>query len=135
MALVTRGSSVRLEATNAQQVAQITGGLLFAGAAIAAGAPCYIKAADGLAYEADGTAADELANVVGFAPMAYAITAPVTLYGVGAIFEYDEAGGMTPGDQFYLAATAGRLDDTATTGGTSVIAHAIDARRIRVMGF
>jgi hypothetical protein len=135
MALVTRGSLVRIEATNAQQVPQISGGLLFAGEALAAGAPCYILAADGLVYEGDGTAADEAANVVGFTPKDYAISAPVTLFGVGAIFEYDEAGGMTPGDQFFLAATAGRLDDTATTGGVAPIAHAIDARRIRVMGF
>lgn len=135
MALVDRGSLVRLEATSAQHASQIPGSLLTAGAAIAAGAPCYIATADGLVYEADGTAADNLAEVSGFAAAAYATGEKVTLWGPGSIFEYDEAGGMTAGDRFFLAATAGRLDDTATTGGTTAIATAIDTRRIRVHGF
>jgi hypothetical protein len=135
MALIVRGSLARIEATSAQHASQIPGGILFAGEALAAAAPCYISVSDGLVYEGDGTAATNAAEVSGFTARPHATGEAVTLWGPGAIFEYDEAAGMTAGDRFFLAATAGRLDDTATTGGVTAIATALDTRRIRVHGF
>lgn len=133
MALVTRGSQVRLDGTSHLRSAQIPGGITTAGEAIDAGAPCYIATADGLVYMSDGTAATEAAIAWGFAPKAYAVGDPITLVQSGSIFEYDEAGGMTGGDAFYVAATAGRLDDTATTGGTVVVARALNSKLIQVV--
>jgi hypothetical protein len=40
--------------------------------------------------------------------------------------------GLTPGAKVYLSATAGAIDDAATTGGTAPIGFCVDATRIHV---
>jgi hypothetical protein len=44
------------------------------------------------------------------------------------------AAGLTPGARYYVSATAGALDDAATTGGTVAVAIAIDTTDIMVIG-
>jgi hypothetical protein len=87
---------------------------LLAGENLDVVAPCYLKSADGKLYMCDATLADEKAECVGFTPRAVISGQPVTLYGLGTRFRYGS--GLTPGDYFYLATTAGRLDTVAQTG-------------------
>jgi hypothetical protein len=105
-----------------------TAGLL-AGEALAAGDACYIKS-DGKIWRSNGTSANAAAKVDGFAAEACAVGEAVTLF-YGVTFRY--GAGMTPGARFYASATAGQLDDAATTGGTAPVAYAIDATRLAVL--
>lgn len=101
-----------------------------AGEALAAGDICYI-ASDGTAKKSNGTAADALAVAFGIAAGDTQVGEAVTLYR-NVSFHYGS--GLTPGAPFYVAATAGRLDTAATTGGTVVVARAIDETRIQFTG-
>jgi hypothetical protein len=100
---------------------------LLAGEAIEAGDPCYVKN-DGKIWRSTGAAANAAAVVDGFAAENAAVGTALTLYH-GVVFNY--ATGMTPGTPYYLAATTG-LDSATSTGGTVVIARAIDATRLAV---
>lgn len=111
MALITRSSAASPDAVTAQFAPQISG--LLAGAAIDAAAPCYI-ASDGLVYMTNATAADAVAAVFGFASKATPAGQAVTLFGIGTRYRYGS--GLTPGTVLYAGATAGRLDNAATTG-------------------
>lgn len=130
MTLLTRASNAGLDTSTGMFAPQLSG--LVTGEAIDVAAPCYIKSSDGKIYMADGTAANEAAEAVGFSPRAAASGEPLTLFGVGARFRY-AAGGLTPGDYYYLGATAGRLDDAATTGGIQAIAMAVTATDIIIV--
>lgn len=129
MALVTRSANASMDASTGMFAPQITG--LLAGEALDVAAPCYIKSSDGLVYMSNGTAATEPAEVVGFTPRAVKVGQPVTLFGKGARFNYGT--GLTPGDKYYIGATAGRLDTAATTGDALGVAQAITATDIRVI--
>ncbi len=98
-----------------------------AGAAIAAGDACYLNA-DGKVYPSTGAAVNAAAVVDGFAAGAAPINEGVTLFH-DVHFYY--GAGMTPGTNYYLSGTvAGGLDTVASTGGTVVVARAIDATRL-----
>ncbi|MBA3891544.1 MAG: hypothetical protein H0X64_13540 [Gemmatimonadaceae bacterium] len=127
MALVTRSAEASIDASTGMVAPQITG--LLAGAALDVAAPCYIHT-DGTVLMADGTANNAAARVVGFTPRAVASGQPVTLLGYGARFRYGT--GLTPGARLFLGATAGRLDDGATTGDAAGIATVISTTDIRV---
>lgn len=129
MALLARSASASGDATHLIKVPQISGDL-YAGEALDAVAACCIRS-DGLVYMSNGTANDANARFDGFTPRAVAIGNPVTLYGIGARFGYGS--GLTPGASYFVAATAGRLDTAATTGGLVAIARAISATDIRVI--
>lgn len=129
MALVTRASTASLDTSTGMYAPQIAG--LLAGEAIDAAAPCYIKSSDGKAWMANGTSANEAAEVVGFSARAVAAGEPVTLFGKGSRFHYGS--GLTPGDIYYLGATAGRLDTAATTGDAFGVAQAITSTDVRVI--
>lgn len=103
---------------------------LKAGEAIEAGDICYI-ASDGTVKRSDGTAADAKAVGFGIAAGKAPVGEAVTLYR-NVSFHY--GAGLTPGAPYYVGATAGRLDTAATTGGTVVVARAIDATRIQFTG-
>lgn len=107
--------------------AQIAG--LKAGEALTAGMPCYIKS-DGKAWKSNGTAATAPAKVDGWAAESCAVGEAVTLF---SDVEFRYGSGLTPGARYYVSATAGAIDDAATTGGTAPVAFAIDATRIFVM--
>lgn len=128
MATLTRASSASLDASTGMFAAQISG--LIAGEAIDPVAPCYIKAADGKVYMSNGTAANAAAKVDGFSALAAAAGEPVTLFGPGTRFRYGT--GLTIATALFASATAGRLDDAATTGGTVAIAKVITATDIVV---
>jgi hypothetical protein len=117
-----------MDASTGMYAPQITG--LLAGEALAVAAPCYIKSSDGLVYMSNGTAATEPAEFVGFTPRAVGIGQPVTLFAAGARFSYGT--GLTPGDKYFIGATAGRLDTAATTGDAVGVAQAINTTDIRV---
>ena len=128
MALATRGDLASIDAIQGIKAPYLSA--LTAGEALDALAPCYI-AADGMVYMSNGTNADAAAKCLGFAPKAYAAGAAVTIYGPGTRAEYGS--GLTPGAPLYVAATAGRLDTAATTGGTVPVAAAINDREIVVV--
>lgn len=102
---------------------------LLAGEAIAAFDACYIKS-DGKVWRSTGTAANAAAKVRGWAAEACAVGEAVTLF-FDIVCRY--GAGLTPGADYYLSATAGAIDDAATTGGTAPIAYAVDATRIALM--
>lgn len=129
MALVTRASTAQLDVSTGQFAPQITG--LVAGEDLDPAAPCYIKSSDGKVYMSNGTAANEAAEVVGFTPRAVKSGQPVTVFGGGTRFSYGS--GLTPGDRYYIGATAGRLDTAATTGDAVGVAQAITSTDIRVI--
>jgi hypothetical protein len=53
------------------------------------------------------------------------------VFGKGTRFNY--ATGLTPGDKYYIGATAGRLDTATTTGDSVGVAQAITSTDIRVI--
>lgn len=130
MALVTKATDASLDAASAMYAPQRSG--LVAGEALDTLAPCYIKESDGLVYMSNGTAANEAASFDGFTPKAYALgDSNVTLLGIGTKMRY--ATGLTPGANYYIAATAGRLDTAATTGDAVGIVRAVTATVVRVL--
>lgn len=102
---------------------------LLAGEAIAAGDLLYIKS-DGKLWRANGTAATAPALAVGMAATAASAGEAVTPYHT-CCFRYGT--GLTPGVRYYASATAGAIDDAATTGGTVPVAIAVDDTRIFVL--
>jgi len=132
MALITAAATTTtVETRSAQHATQIPASLgLVAGEALLAAAPCYIKASDGRVFMSNGTAATEPAKTDGFTGRNYAAGEPVTLWGRGVIFEY--GAGLTPGGLLFIGATAGRLDNAATTGDAVGVARVINATHIRI---
>ncbi len=133
MALLTPRSGITVETISGAHASKIPASLgLVAGEALLAAAPCYIKASDGKVYMSNGTGANEAAELDGFTGKSYAAAEPVTLFGKGTIFQYTLSG-LTPGAVYFIGATAGRLDDTATTGDDVGVARSISATHIRVI--
>lgn len=128
MALITRSANASIDGS---QNKQLLAGEVFAGENLDAAAPCYIKSSDGKIYMGNGTAANEAAEIAGFTPRAYQAGEPVTLFGLGTRFRYGS--GLTPGDVYFLAATAGRLDSVPTTGDSNGMAIAVSATDIVVI--
>lgn len=129
MALVTRIAKPSVDTSTAQFAPQIPD--LIAGEDIDAGACCYIKSSDGKVYMSNGTAANEAAEFIGMSPRAAKLGEPVTVFGIGTRFRYGT--GLTPGDKYFVAATAGRLDTAATTGGTVAVARAVTAQDVVII--
>ncbi len=129
MGLITPATDVSIDASTAMYAPQITG--LLAGEDLLCAAPCYIKSSDGKVYMSNGAAANEAAECAGFTPRAVKAGQPVTLFGLGTRFRYSNAA-LTPGDVYYIGATAGRLDTAATTGDTMGVAQAINSTDIVV---
>jgi hypothetical protein len=103
---------------------------LRAGEAIAAGDVIYV-ASDGTLMRSNGTSAN--AAAVGGWIAAGDAAAGEALTGYKNVSFY-YGSGLTPGAPYYVGATAGRLDTAPTTGGTVVVARAIDATRIQFTG-
>lgn len=128
MALVTVSSKASPEVGSIQRSAQFIG---TASENIALGAPCYMHT-DGTIKQADGTAANAKAVLLGFAVRQANSGEPVTLHGQGTVFYYTDTA-LTPGAILYIAATAGRLDTAATTGDAVGVAQVLgDGKSIRV---
>ena len=135
MALVARSSLASFDGLtairNGQMLPQLPGNPMRAGEALDPAAPCYIKTSDGKVYMSNGTAANEAAEVLGFTGKAYAVDEPVTLFREGTVIKYAD-GTLTPGNRYYIAGTAGRLDTAATTGAALGVAEALDASHLLV---
>ena len=129
MALITRASDAQVDMNSALFASQVPD--LVAGEDLDVVAPCYIKSSDGKIYMSNGTAANEAAETIGFSARAVKSGQPVTLFGKGARFGYGS--GLTPGDKYFIGATAGRLDTVATTGDATGVAIALTAKDIRVI--
>lgn len=129
MALLAKAASASVDGSTAIQLAPISG--LTAGEDIPICAPCYVKAADGLVYMSNGTAANAAAKVDGWSAQAAKAGQGVTLFGPGLRMGYGT--GLTIAALYYLGTTAGRLDTATTTGGTVAIAKAITATDIVVI--
>lgn len=94
--------------------------------ALTAGDLVYKKSNDKIA-KADGTAANALALAIGMVLADCSAGEACTVFS-GCLINY--ATGMTPGARLYASATAGSLDDAATTGGTVAVAYVWDATQI-----
>ncbi len=129
MSLVTRSTKASMDASTGMYAPQIPG--LFAGENLDVAAPCYIKSSDGKVYMSNGASANEAAECVGFTPRAVVADQPVTLFGFGTRFRYGTS--LTPGDVYYIGATAGRLDTAATTGDSAGAAMAVSSTDIVVI--
>lgn len=126
MATIVKTGTPSLTSVLPPQNCQLAG--LRAGAALAAGDPCYIDSG-GLVQLSTGAAANAAAKVRGFAAEACASGEAVTLF-FDVNFRY--GAGLTPGADVFLGATAGLLADAASTGGTAPIGYVVDATRIHV---
>jgi hypothetical protein len=124
-------ATAHFDASQALYAPQITGNMV-AGENLDPVSPCYIKAADGKVYMSDGTAVAEAAKVDGWTGKAYKAGQSVTLLGIGTRYRFS-AGTLTPGQNLFLGAGKGTLADAATTGGTVIIARAINSTDIRAV--
>ena len=95
---------------------------------------CYIKS-DGLVYKAvtTQTTVSGVADFDGLAYKAYSAGDPVTLAGDGAIVEYTDANGLTPGAYYWVSDTAGKVSDADILGTDKPIGKAIDDQRFIVI--
>jgi hypothetical protein len=132
MALITVASTASLDAVSAQRVPFISG--LVAGEDLDPVAPCYVKS-DGKVYMSVTTVDNGIATqaaFAGFTADAVSSGEPVTLFGKGARFSI--ASGLTPGDIYFVSATAGALSDTAVLANdVSPVAMAISTTDIVVI--
>lgn len=129
MTLITRATDASVDISSAQFAPQIPGQT--AGEALDAFAVCYIKQSDGKVWMSNATSANEAAGFFGMTAKAYASgDTNVTLFGLGTKFRY--ATGMTAGTTLYIGATAGRLNDAATTGDAVGVARAISSTVIQI---
>jgi hypothetical protein len=126
MATIAKSGTPSLASVLPPQNNQFAG--LLAGEAIAAGDLCYIKS-DGKIWRSNGTAATAPAKFRGIALEACAVGEAVTIMH-HVTMRYGS--GMTPGADLFVSATAGAIDDAATTGGTAPIGFVVDATRIYV---
>ncbi len=129
MATITRVGTPSL-ATISPGVEHQPGKGLLAGEAIAAGDLCYIKS-DGLIWRSNGTSANAAAKCEGIAAKAADSGQPITILR-GISMNYGS--GLTPGARVYVSATAGAIDDAATTGGTAPVGFVEDATKIFIHG-
>ena len=129
MALAPRRTRPSVDAASAMYAAQLAGDFV-AGEALDAGAACYIKS-DGKIWMSNGTSNNAAAKFFGITPTDYLVGETVTLYGPGTRVGY--ATGLTPGTPLYVAATAGRFDTGATTGGLAPVAVAVNATDIMII--
>src|SRR3954470_8844284 len=121
MADLVKAAQASLDASTGMYAGQTPD--LVAGEALGAVVPCYIKASDGKVYQSNGTAANEAAKFDGFTARAVSIGQAVTLFTAPARFRYGS--GLTIGADLFVSATAGKLSDTATTGGVCAIARVV----------
>lgn len=129
MALLTKAADASVDTSTAIQLAPLSG--LVAGEDVTGCAPCYVKAADGLVYLSNGTAANAAAKVDGWSAQSAKAGQGVTLFGPGLRMRYGT--GLTIAALYYLGTTAGRVDTAATTGGTVAILKAVTATDVVVI--
>jgi hypothetical protein len=127
MATIAKSGTPSLASTLPPQNDSLNG--YTAGEAIAAGDCCYLKS-DGLIWRTNGTAATAPALYSGIylGSSAVAVGEPVTLHS-NVVVRYGS--GLTVGTRVYVSATAGAIDDAATTGGTVPIGFVVAPTKIK----
>lgn len=126
MATITKVGTPSLASVLPPQNEQIPD--LLAGEALAVGDLVYVKS-DGKIWKSNGTSANAAAKCRGIVLQAAAVGDPVTvIHNVRLRY----GSGLTPGATLYVSATAGAIDDAATTGGTAPIGYVVDATRIHI---
>ena len=120
MATETRSADARI---SVDTTTQILSGDLYAGEALNAVAACTIDST-GAVVHSDGTANNDAATVMGYTPRAYASGDAVDLILPPFVAKFSDAG-LTIGQAVYVSATAGLMDDAATTGDSTGIGRAI----------
>jgi hypothetical protein len=126
MAAVAKAGLPSLASTQTTGTDKITG--LLAGEALGAFDACYVSATDGRVYRSTGAAANAAAVVDGFAASPTPVGEAVTLW-FHVHVRYGAS--LTPGTSYYLSGTVpGGLDTVVSTGGTQVIARAVDGTRV-----
>lgn len=132
MTHITKSSTIYLADTNAPL--RISG---FAGEALLAGAPCYIKS-DGKVWMSGSAIVD--ATATGSHPAFDGMTIsavsaandPVTLFGLGTRIHIADSG-LTIGTLYYSGSVAGMLSDTKLATYDTPIAKACSATDIRIV--
>lgn len=128
MAIVTKIARAHADTHTIMYAPQVPG--LLAGEDLPPVSACKIDVATGkVMLAADG---DDFA---GFNLDDKKAGEPVTLYSVGATFQYTAPAGLTPGAKLYLAAAAnkGLLDTVPPTAGVRPVAQAVDNKHIRIV--
>jgi hypothetical protein len=123
MALITISTKASIDAISAQRAGYVSG--LFAGEAIPALAACRI-ASDGTVMKAVTTSAHVVSDFAGFAPKAYKVGEPITLFNHNMRFRLADSG-LTPGGLLYVSATAGQLSDAVVLAGDRAVAMVVTA--------
>lgn len=90
---------------------------LVAGENLGACEACYIDS-DGTVKKSLGAAANAAGAVLGIVSRAALAGEVVTLHGVGTRFQWTDAGSLTPGAPYYVAA-AGGIDNATQLGDTT----------------
>lgn len=130
MALVPRSADASVDTVHSRYAARTPNvNDLIAGQALDPAAPCEVRS-DGKVYMCNG-GSSATAKIFGFTPQNVASGGPVSLYGEGAVFYYND-GSLTAGAKYYMAATAGRLDTAATTGDAKGVAKALTTKLLVV---
>jgi len=107
---------------NAQKSTKVEG---FAAATIGALVACRVNSA-GAIVPSDGTLADAAAAVHGVSLRQANSGEPVSIYGIGTVFQWTSAGTLTPGAAYFvLGDAAGGVDDSATTGDSTGVFVAV----------
>ena len=138
MAQVARAADASLDASTGMLAPQVPD--LIAGENIDPAAPCHIRRADGRVYMSTGaqagaaaTAAElEAARFLGFSAKAARAGRPVTLFNAGARFRY-ATGGLAINQKYFIDTAKGRLNDAATTLGTTAVAMAVNATDVVIV--
>ena len=89
---------------------------------------------DGEIEMSNATLANAAGAFLGITPRAAAAGEPASIYGIGTQFNWSSAGALTPGATYYIGATDGTIDDTATTGDNLGSFKAIDTKVLVVTG-
>lgn len=131
---VVASSNPGADNINAQKTAKVEG-FVGSGETLPALSAGYFQA-DGSIALSLGAAANAAGAVHGVCLRTAETGEPVTLYGAGTVFQWTDAGSLTPGAQYFLGA-AGGVDDAATLGDSTGVFVAIsntDLMLIKLQG-
>lgn len=128
MALISKGTSIYLADTHAP--IRLSG---TTGAAIDAGAPCYLNS-DGRIYMSGSAIVDDTGhtNFVGFTVQSYSASQPCTLFGLGSRIHYADSG-LTIGARGWSGSVVGLLWDAKGATNDVPLVKVVSATDILVV--
>jgi hypothetical protein len=130
MAIVTIASTASVDMNSLTHAPYVSG--LVAGEDLPVAGVAYIKS-DGKVYSsASGVCTvSNVPDYTGFTPAAVSEGDPVTLFRVGARFNYSS--GMTPGALFWVGTGEGKLSDAKLASADTPVAVAVSATDILII--